>query len=71
MPVNLPGSTREHRAFGVGVHFCLDAYLARLELQIMFEGLLPRLRNPQFAAPVKYVRDYFVNGTREMKITSD
>ena len=67
----MPDLSREHRAFGVGLHFCLGAHLARMELQIMFEELLPRLRNPQFAEPVKYVRDYFVNGIKEMNISFD
>ena len=67
----MPDLSREHRAFGIGTHFCIGAHLARMELQIMFEELLPRLRNPQFAEPVKYVRDYFVNGIKEMKITFD
>jgi cholest-4-en-3-one 26-monooxygenase len=62
---------REHRAFGVGQHYCLGAHLARLELQVMFEEIIPRLRNPQFAQPVRYVRDYFVNGIKEMRITFD
>jgi cholest-4-en-3-one 26-monooxygenase len=65
----MPELSREHRAFGVGAHFCLGAHLARTELHIMFEELIPRLRNPRFAAPVKYVRDYFVNGIKEMNIT--
>jgi cholest-4-en-3-one 26-monooxygenase len=67
----MPELSREHRAFGVGVHFCLGAHLARMELQLMFEEIIPRLRNPQFAEPVKYVRDYFVNSIKEMKITFD
>ena len=67
----MPDLSREHRAFGVGVHFCLGAHLARMELQLMFEQIIPRLRNPQFAEPVKYVRDYFVNSIKEMKITFD
>ena len=58
-------------AFGVGTHFCIGAHLARLELQVIFEELLPRLRNPKFAEPVRYVRDYFVNGIKEMQITFD
>jgi hypothetical protein len=29
------------------------------------------LRNPKFAEPVKYVRDYFVNGIKEMNISFD
>lgn len=68
---SMPELSREHRAFGVGVHFCLGAHLARMELQLMFEEIIPRLRNPQFAEPVKYVRDYFVNSIKEMKITFD
>lgn len=67
----MPELSREHRAFGIGTHFCIGAHLARLELRVMFEELLPRLRNPRFAEPVKYVRDYFVNGIKEMKITFD
>ena len=59
---------REHRAFGVGQHFCLGAHLARLELQVIFRELIPRMRNPEFAAPVQYVRDFFVNGIKSMPI---
>lgn len=67
----MPDLHREHRAFGIGQHFCLGSHLARLELNIIFAEVLPRLRNPQFAEPVKYVRDYFVNGIKEMRITFD
>lgn len=67
----MPELGREHRAFGIGTHFCIGAHLARMELRIMFEELIPRLRNPQFAEPVKYVRDYFVNGIKEMNISFD
>ncbi len=65
----MPELAREHRAFGIGTHYCLGAHLARMELQIMFQELLPRLCNPSFAEPVKYMRDYFVNGIKEMQIT--
>ena len=67
----MPNLGREHRSFGVGPHFCLGAHLARLEMQVIFEELIPRLRNPKLTAPVKYVRDYFVNGIKEMHISFD
>jgi len=67
----MPGLYREHRAFGIGQHFCLGSHLARMEMNIMFKEIVPRLRNPKFSGPVKYVRDYFVNGIKEMQITFD
>lgn len=67
----MPDLYKEHRAFGFGQHFCLGSHLARLEMQVMFEEILPRLRNPTFAEPVEYVRDYFVNGIKSMRIKFD
>jgi cytochrome P450 len=68
---NMPSLYKEHRAFGIGQHFCLGAHLARLQLRLIFEQVVPRMRNPRFAEPVRYVRDYFVNGIKEMRITFD
>ncbi|MEZ5569893.1 MAG: hypothetical protein R3E54_16405 [Halioglobus sp.] len=56
--VEHPELAREHRAFGIGTHYCLGAHPARMEMQIMFEEIVPRLRNPRFAEPVKYMRDF-------------
>lgn len=67
----MPDLHNQHRAFGIGEHFCIGSHLARLELKVMFEELIPRLRNPAFAGPVKYVRDYFVNGIKSMPIIFD
>lgn len=68
---NNPELANQHRAFGNGEHFCIGAHMSRLEMQVMFEELIPRLRNPQFAQPVEYVRDYFVNSIKAMQITFD
>ena len=62
---------REHRAFGVGQHQCLGAHLARLELRVMFDTIVPRLRNPRFAGDVKYLPSYFINGIKEMNLQFD
>lgn len=61
----------EHRAFGIGEHFCLGSHLARLELLVIFEEVIGRLKNPQFAGPVKRLRSNFINGIKEMPIRFD
>jgi len=40
----------EHLAFGFGAHFCLGQALARLELKVMFEQLLARIPDMEFAS---------------------
>jgi cytochrome P450 family 142 subfamily A polypeptide 1 len=46
-------SPNEHVAFGFGVHFCLGANLARLELRVLFEELLDRLPDVELADPAE------------------
>jgi cytochrome P450 len=61
----------EHLSFGIGEHFCLGANLARLELNAIFEQIVPRLRNPEFVGPVRRLRSNFINGTKEMRVRFD
>ena len=70
-PERMPDLYNQLRSFGIGQHFCIGSHLARLELRIMFEEIIPRLRNPQFAEPPRYVRSFFVNAMKEMRITFD
>jgi len=45
-----------HLAFGAGVHRCLGAQLARLELQEAFRSLLARLPGLRLAVPASELR---------------
>src|ERR1700739_4268744 len=45
----------KHVAFGYGVHFCLGAALARMEVDSFFTELLPRLTSLELAAPAELV----------------
>ncbi len=45
-----------HLAFGAGVHHCLGAQLARLELQEAFRGLLGRVPGLRLAVPANELR---------------
>lgn len=67
----MPDLYNQHRSFGIGQHFCIGSHLARLELRIMMEEVIPRLRNPKFAAEPQFVRSFFVNAMKELKITFD
>jgi cytochrome P450 len=59
----------EHAAFGkYGPHFCLGAYLARLEMRVMLEELLPRVRSLEVTGPVPRVRSNFVNGVKKLPV---
>jgi cytochrome P450 len=70
-PERMPNMYNEHRAFGVGQHFCLGTHLARLEIKVMFEEIIPRIRNPKLVEEINYTRSNLVNGIKSMKITFD
>lgn len=63
-----PNLSRDLRSFGTGSHFCLGTHLAKEEMRIMFEQILPRMRNPEFAGPIKYMRSFFISGIKEMPV---
>lgn len=45
-----------HVAFGIGTHFCLGANLARLEIRLVFDGLLDRVERPSMLGPAERTR---------------
>jgi cytochrome P450 len=58
-----------HFAFGAGgPHFCLGAPLARLEMRVMFEELLPRIERIESAGEVSRLRSNFINGIKHMPV---
>ncbi|MEM1113491.1 MAG: cytochrome P450 [Pseudomonadota bacterium] len=61
----------QHRAFGIGEHFCMGSHLARLELRVIFEEILRRIRNPRFDGDVNWLRSNFINGIKAMPIAFD
>jgi cytochrome P450 len=60
-----------HRAFGVGEHFCLGSHLARLELRVIFEEIFKRIRNPRLSGDINWLRSSFIHGIKKMPITFD
>jgi cytochrome P450 family 142 subfamily A polypeptide 1 len=60
-------------AFGYGRHFCLGAALARQELRITLEEMLPRIKNLRITPGKEVVRrsSSFIRGLTELPLTFD
>jgi len=59
----------EQLAFADGVHFCLSAHLARLEMRVFFEELLTRVEDIQLAGEPKKSATVFVGGLKHLPIS--
>ncbi len=57
-----------HLGFGQGVHYCLGANLARLELRVLFEELLGRFTSVQLAESVEWTRSNRHTGIRHLVV---
>jgi cytochrome P450 len=62
-----------HLAFGLGIHYCLGAALARMEVRIAMELLLERLPGLRLApgSPVLYLPNFLHRGPRRLLVEWD
>jgi cytochrome P450 len=58
----------KHVAFGYGVHFCLGAALARMEVNSFFSELVPRLQSIELAGDPQHIATIFVGGLKHLPI---
>ncbi|CAM4257040.1 Cytochrome P450-terp [Mycobacterium basiliense] len=58
----------KHVAFGYGVHFCMGAALARMEVNSFFTELLPRLKSIELAGVPQWVATTFVGGLKHLPV---
>ncbi|MEB4207773.1 cytochrome P450 [Mycobacterium sp. 94-17] len=57
-----------HLGFGQGVHYCLGANLARLELRVLYEELLSRFGGVRVVRPVEWTRSNRHTGIRHLVV---
>lgn len=58
----------KHLAFGFGVHYCLGAMLARMEMKAVLSELLPRLGSVELAGKPEQMKTLFVGGLKRLPI---
>jgi hypothetical protein len=57
-----------HLAFGYGAHLCLGQHLAKMEMRILWEELLPRLDELALAGVPAMSEAAFVNGPKRLPV---
>jgi cytochrome P450 len=55
-------------AFGAGLHFCVGAPLARLEIEIALRVLIARCPDLRLAAPPRYAPIYHFHGLEALRV---
>ena len=60
---------RTNMSFGGGLHFCVGAPLARLEMQIALPILFERCPDLKLAADPHYSNSYHFHGLTELRVT--
>jgi cytochrome P450 len=58
----------KHVSFGYGAHLCLGQHLAKMEMRILFEELLPHLKTVSLNGEPKNSQAVFVSGPKKLPI---
>ena len=66
--LDLTRDPNPHITFGAGIHFCLGAPLARLEMQIAFETILRRMPHLELLQEPEWKPTYIIRGLRELRV---
>jgi cytochrome P450 len=66
---DLARERNDHMAFGRnGPHLCLGAWLARMEVRVVFEELLDRVDHLELDGPIQRLRSNFIAGIKRLPV---
>ncbi len=68
MSFDISRDPNPHLGFGHGIHYCLGASLARLEIRVLYEELLARFRAIEAAGPIEWTRSNRHTGIRHQPL---
>lgn len=54
--------------FGYGGHVCLGQHLARLEMKLLWEALIPVIETVELAGEVQLIHSEFVSGPKSVPV---
>jgi cytochrome P450 len=67
--INFARRSNRHLSFGQGgPHVCLGMWLARLELRVLLQALVPRVRRLEAAGEHEWLRSNFVGGIKRLPV---
>ena len=61
-------SPNPHVSFGFGPHFCLGAFLGRLQIRVMMQTLMERFENIELAGDPQYVASIQFTGLKRLRV---
>ena len=66
---DLARQSNDHMTFGrSGPHLCLGAWLARMEVRVLFQELMKRVERVEPNGPVEYLRSNFIAGIKHLPV---
>lgn len=58
----------QHLSFGNGPHMCIGQHLAKLDMRVLFEELMPRVASIELAGEPQYTETNFIGGLHSLPV---
>jgi cytochrome P450 len=61
-------NARQHLSFGYGIHRCMGNRLAEMQLRVLWEEILPRIRAIEVVGPPRRIRSNLIRGYQQLPV---